>query len=172
VVINVCYPATCWDTTYVGLHVATIRPGTGTAPSAVSAVPVGPSAAGVAVDRTSGRRFVRYPDRVEELLADGSTVVAWSIPQSPGQVGHRITGLAAANGRLVVSTAYTDIPPPPAQSTAVSQLRRIDGGDQVLGVRLGAEGSFGAVTLDPTGRRLAFEGRTGASRQLFLLELP
>jgi hypothetical protein len=172
VVINRCPPATCWDTTYVGLHVATIQPGSGAAPSVVTAVPVEAAAAGVAVDRSTGRRFIRYPDRIEELLPNGTTTLAWTMPRPAGQVAHRITGLAAANGRLVVSTAYTDVPPPPAQSTAVSQLRRIDGGDQLLGVRLGAEGSFGAVTLDPTGRRLAFEGRTGASRQLFLLELP
>lgn len=172
VVINTCYPATCWDTTFVGLHVATIAPGTGGAASIVTAVPVGPSAAGVAVDRSTGRRFVRYPDRVEEVLANGTTTVAWTVPAVPNRVGHQITGLAAGGGRLVVSTAFTETSPPPGQPVAVSQLHRIDGDGQLVASRAGAEGSFGRVTLDPTGRRLIYESRIGAARHLYLMELP
>lgn len=173
VVINRCPPASCWDTTYVGLHVATIQPGTGTTPSIVTAVPVGPTAAGIAVDRATGRRFVRYPDRIEELFTNGSTAIAYVRPPEPTYQGSRLTGLAVANGRMVISESFTEVPPPPAAPRAASELRRVDGAsEQLLASRRGTEGSFGMVTLDPTGRRLVFEARTDASRQLFRLELP
>lgn len=172
VVINSCYPATCWDTTFVGLHVATIQPGSGGTPSTVTAVPVQPAAAGVTVDRSTGRRFVRYPDRVDEVLANGTTTVFWTLPPQAGRLLNRITGLGAGGGRVVVSTAFTEVSPPPGQSVAVSQLHRIDGVGQLIDSRAGAEGSFGLVTLDPTGRRLVFESRAGNGRHLYLLELP
>lgn len=174
IVINTCYPATCWDTTQVGLHVATIQPGSGGTPASVTAVPVDPSAAGIAVDRSTGRRFIRYPDRIEELLTNGTTTVAFVPPENPARVGYRITGLGVSSGRMVISGRYTEPPVPNLPSVSVSDLRRVDDTrfDLLTQPRRGAEGTFGGLTLDPTGRRLAFEGRTGNTRHLYLLELP
>ncbi len=173
VIINRCPPGICWDTTYVGLHVATIQPGSGTTASVVTAVAVQPAAGGVAVDRATGRRYIRYPDRVEELLANGTTTVAYEPPADPARPDFRLTGLAVAADRMVVSGIYLEPPAPGAQRDSVSQLRRVDGtSEQVLASRRGVEGRIGAVALDPTGERVVFEGRAGNSRNLFLLELP
>jgi hypothetical protein len=169
-IVNRCPPGFCPDTFFVGLHVATIRPGTSTSATTVTAVAVGPTAAGVAVDRSTGRRFIRYPDRIEELLGNGTTAVVWTVPQEPlGIVGYQIAGLAAAGGRLVVSTTYIESPGTPV---VTSQLRRVDGAEQLVASRSAAEGIFGRVTLDPTGRRLVFEVSAANSRHLYLTELP
>jgi hypothetical protein len=168
-IVNRCPPGFCPDTAFVGLHVATIQPGTETGTTTVTAVAVGPSAAGIAVDRSTSRRFIRYLDRVEELLADGTTAVVWTVPEKlPGEVGYQLAGLAAGGGRLVVSTTYTQVPGTPVVS---SQLRRIDGVEHVVESRMAAGGIFGRVTLNPSGQRLIFEASAANGRHLYLVEL-
>lgn len=172
--INRCYPATCWDTTHVALHVA--RLDLGTRPIGVTATPVAPTVAGLAIDGSTGRRFLRYPDRVTELLASGTEEVRYVPPTFPGQQGLRLTGLAAGGGRLYVTEAYTDVPPPnpnPGTPSHVSRLVRvIDGTASEVLRRADAQGSLGRVSVDPTGRRVVFEGRQGSARHLFLQEIP
>lgn len=173
IVVNTCPPGACWDTTHAALHLATIQVGTTATPGRVTAIPVGTDAGGIAVDRATGQRYIRYPDRIEVVTPTGNTMTVFVPPPDPARVDYRLTGLAVASGRMVISGTFREPPVPGLPGVTISELRRVDGERfELLGTRRGAEGSFGLVALDPTGRRLVYEARAGASRNLFLLELP
>lgn len=169
ILANLCSPGICWDTSHVALHVATLN--TATRPITIAATPVGPSARGIAVDRSSGNRLVAYPDRVVRLTGGGEIPV-YTPTALPDRLNPNVTAVAAGGGRVVIAERWIE-PGAGGSQTPVRRLVRIDGTAPVELARwVGVQGEFGRLAMDPGGRQLIFEGRQTAARHLYQLELP
>lgn len=187
------------DTVYHGIEVVKLDLGTGTA--IVTPIAEAGGAVDWAYDESAGMIYLHRPSYAPptpvsqyQVIADtilrvpvtgGTPAVFWGQPpvEILGLVsGPFVEGLAAAEGRVWVSRYFTRLPPvippdppQPLQTRSVISEIRGDGSAIELAstIDVGSAGTrWARIAASPTGDRLAAERRLGATRDLYLIDLP
>lgn len=159
-------PTCGWDTVYIGLDLVRVdvgSPGTMTVLARIG------RASFLSWDRSNDRFFFARDGRIETVpTGGGEPALVWQVPRSADRSDNRITGLAAAAGRLVVSQRWTE------HGEVRNQLGVLgpDGTIEELAASINFP-RWERLALSPDGQRLVVERRDASGeRDLYLYELP